>query len=382
MVASVASLLVLVSACSIPSRPVWWPKPSKSHASVHRHSTVRANSDLAIVTRPWHKGSPELGIQVYWTGNKSDSDAVISAKARRIINYAISLNANSVALTFPFYTRGITASSVYADPVTTPSPAHIAIFLAQAAKSHLRVMLRPILNENALVAQNPNAWRGSIEPADRHAWFASYRHLLVPYAEAAQAGKAATFVVGAELDSLEGDPAWPGLIRAVRSAYHGQLEYDENFDEFAAHNTNLPRANLGVDAYPRFALSDRATVATLASAWKTWLGNHTASVRHRVVLSEVGIDAVAGSYRDPGAWLNTTTAPIDLPVQTKWYEAVCRATQAEQIAGVYWWEVSFDADPADPGPYESDRLTFLDRPAQQVISRCFARLSSETVGAH
>jgi hypothetical protein len=349
---------------------------------VHQHHTVSANSDVAVVTRPWHRGIPQLGIQVYWTGNKGDSDAVIAAKAQRIINYAISLNANSIALTFPFYTQGITASSVYANPVTTPSPAHIAIFLAQAAKSHLRVMLRPILNENALVAQNPIAWRGSIEPADRQAWFASYRDLLVPYAEAAQAGKAATFVVGAELETLEGDPNWPDLVHAIRSVYHGQLEYDENFDEFAAHNTNLPLANFGVDAYPRFALSDAATVATLASAWETWLGTHTAAVRHRVVLSEVGIDAVAGSYADPGAWLTTTTAPIDLAVQTKWYEAVCRAAQAEQIAGIYWWEVNFDADPADPGPYESDRLTFLGRPAQQVISRCFAGLSAENVGAH
>ena len=29
-----------------------------------------------------------------------------------------------------------------------------------------------------------------------------------------------------------------------------------------------------------------------------------------------------------------------------------------------------------PGLLKSDRLTFLDRPAQQVIQNCFARLSS------
>jgi hypothetical protein len=34
---------------------------------------------------------------------------VVQAKARRIIDYAISLGANSISLTFPFYTYGITS---------------------------------------------------------------------------------------------------------------------------------------------------------------------------------------------------------------------------------------------------------------------------------
>jgi hypothetical protein len=372
-VAGLAGLLVLVSACSIPSRPLWWPKP---HKAARAASDVQrpVKSPVQVVAKPWHSGMRQLGIDVYWTANSVDSDAVIQAKAERIINYAVSLNANSIALTFPFYTYGLTSDTLYASP-QTPSPAHIAIFLRAAAESRIRVTLRPILNESALVAQNPIAWRGIIEPANRDAWFQSYRRLLLPFAKVAQAGGAATFVVGTELDSLEGDPNWPGLISAIRSVYHGQLLYDENFNEFAAHDSDLPLAAFGVDAYPRFNLSDSATVAQLAHAWDQWLGTHTAAVRHRAILSEVGIDAVPGSYRDPGAWLDTTTAPINLAVQTSWYEAACQAVVTEQIGGVYWWEVNFDYDPADPGPYLSDRLTFLARPAQQVVSSCFASLA-------
>jgi len=49
---------------------------------------------------------------------------------------------------------------------------------------------------------------------------------------------------------------------------------------------------------------------------------------------------------------------------------------AEQIGGgIYWYEVNFDANPANPRPFESDRLTFLDRPAQRVVRQCFAKLS-------
>ena len=85
----------------------------------------------------------------------------------------------------------------------------------------------------------------------------------------------------------------------------------------------------------------------------------------------------AQPYQAPWAWLNTRNAPINTRVQAAWYQAVCNAVSAEQIGGgIYWWDVSFDANPAHPGAFESDRLTFLDRPAQQVIRKCFAKLSS------
>jgi hypothetical protein len=363
MLAGTAFLLTLVAACSIPSRPLWWPHPKQPAPAVRN---------------PWHQGVRQLGIQVYWTANRSDSsDAVVRAKARRIIDFAIRLNANSVTVTFPFFTYGLSSDTVYAKPKVTPSSRHIAIFLAVAERAHIRVTLRPVLNENALVAQNPRAWRGSIEPLNRAAWFRSYQELLLPYAAAAQAGHAATFVLGTELVSLEGAPQWPGLVRSIRSVYSGQLTYDQNQDEFAAGTANPPVPSNNVDAYPQFSLPNNASVARLTSSWDAWLGAHPLSVRRELTLSEIGIDAVAGSYQDPWAWHSTRTAPIDTRVQASWYRAACNAVSAEQIGGgIYWWEVNFDASPADPGPFESDRLTFLDRPAQEVIRSCFAKLSS------
>jgi len=58
-----------------------------------------------------------------------------------------------------------------------------------------------------------------------------------------------------------------------------------------------------------------------------------------------------------------------------WFEAVCRASAAEHIGSVYWWEVNFDANPASPGPFQSDRITFLGRSGQHAIKTCFARLN-------
>lgn len=362
MLVGVVILLTLVAACSIPSRPLWWPHPKYA---------------APTVGDPWHPGMRQLGIQVYWTANRSDSsDAVIRAKAQRIIDYAISLNANSVAVTIPFFTRGLASDTVYAKPEITPSPNHIVIFLAAAAKAHIRVTLRPVLDEDVLLAQNPHAWRGSIEPRNRAAWFRSYHKLLLPYVVAAQAGHAATFVLGTELESLEGAPQWPGLVRSLKSVYSGQLTYDENYDEFAAGTANPPVPSHNVDAYPQFGLPANASVARLTRSWDAWLGVHPLSVRRELILSEIGIDAVAGSYAQPWAWLKTTTAPTDTRVQAAWYQAACNAVSAERIGGgIYWWEVNFDASPTDPRPFESDRLTFLDRPAQHVIRNCFAKLA-------
>jgi hypothetical protein len=371
LLAGAAFLLTLVAACSIPSRPLWWPHPQQA-------ARTAGTLSVQAVRRPWHPGMRQLGIQVYWTANRSDSsDAVIRAKAQRIIDYAISLNANSVAVTFPFFTYGLASDTVYAKPKATPSPSHIAIFLAVAAKAHIRVTLRPVLDENALFAQNLQAWRGSIRPQNRAAWFRSYRMLLLPYVLAAQAGHAATFVLGTELESLEGAPQWPGLVRSVRSVYSGQLTYDQNYDEFAWNTANPPVPSHNVDAYPQFDLPSSASVARLTQSWDAWLGAHPLAVRRDLTLSETGIGAAAGSYQDPWSWLSHRTAPIDTRVQAAWYQAVCNALSAEQIGGgVYWWDVNFDANPADPGPLTSDRMTFLDRPAQQVIQKCFANLSS------
>src|SRR5215469_12124229 len=166
-----------------------------------------------------------------------------------------------------------------------PSARHIKTFVAVAAKAHIRVTLRPVLNEDALVARNPQDWRGSIQPRNRAAWFESYRKLLLPYAAAAQAGHASTFVLGTELVSLEGAPQWSGVVSSLRSVYSGQLTYDENHDEFAWGTAKPPVPGHNVDAYPQLGLPDNASVASLSQGWDAWLGGHPLSERRELILS-------------------------------------------------------------------------------------------------
>lgn len=340
-----------------------------------RDKIVRvARSAPPQVRKRWHPGLPQLGIDVYWVANSSDSSLVVRAKAQRIITYAVGLNANSIMLSFPFFTYGVTSDKVYASSLT-PTPAHIAIFLDEAARSGIRVTLRPILNEDALVAQNRDAWRGSIEPANRAAWFRSYEALLEPYAVVAAEDHVKTFVIGTEFASLESDPRWAGLIHTFRSVFPGQLAYDENYVEFQEDDTKLPLRGFDVDAYPHFDLSDSATIGQLAGVWELWLGHHSLNVRRRTILSEVGITAVTGAYSDPGKWVGIQNDPVEPSIQSHWFSAVCAAVLRESIGGVYWWEVDFDANPASLTPVQDNKITFIGRPSQREIRSCFARLS-------
>jgi glycosyl hydrolase family 113 len=362
VICAVVCALVVLSGCSIPDRPAWWPR-----------SNAAPVVPPLVVKHEWHPGQVQLGIDVYWVANTHDSAAVIRAKARRIINYAVSLNANAIDLSFPFYTYGPTSDVLYASRQTTPSPAHIGIFLAAAAASHVRVSIRPLLDEQVLMKQNQ--WRGSIEPGDLAAWFASYQRFLLPYARAAATGHAATFVVGTELESLERDRQWPALIRAVRKSYDGEVLYDGNFTNYVKHTPMPPAPALGFDAYPHFDLSDQATVSQLAANWEKWMKFRPLASRRRYVFLEVGITAVSGAYNNPGDWTGTVHDPVVPAIQRNWYSAVCRAVSSEHLGGIYWWEVSFDADPAHPQSESSDRLTFLGRSAQTEIRQCFATLT-------
>ena len=227
-----------VSACHIPDRPVWWPSARADTAA-----TTASGASLPVlkVAKPWRPGMRQLGIDVYWVANTTDPAAVVSAKARRIINYAVGLHANSISLSFPFYTDGITSNTLFAQKDDAEPRGHRDVPVRGRQEPHPRDAAadpqrgQPV--QAARLARRDQA-------GHRAAWFASYTKLLLPYAKVASAGHAATFVVGTELNSLETDSHWPALIRSVRRVLPGELAYDENTGSFAAHDESSAASDL------------------------------------------------------------------------------------------------------------------------------------------
>lgn len=311
-----------------------------------------------------------LGIQVYW--NSVGPRAKLEADANRIFNYAVGLGANSVAIDFFFYTDGEHPSRVYGVPGSTPSPATIAMVVANAREHGLRVLVRPLLNDDNIKTIRGD-WRGSIKPRSIGSWFESYYRFLRPYLAAAQESRTTAFGIDTELDSLAPDRHdWAGLEAAAAKLFKGQLAYAVNYGLWQEDRPDQPVPDAALDAYPLLGLTDSATAAELTTAWVSWLRRHRPEqVLKRTVLQEVGIAAVAGAYAGPALTAPSRAAP-DVPVQRKWFAAACTAAKETTMAGIYFFDVNSSDNPSDraaaaryaPG-------SFIDR-SDGVIKACFA----------
>jgi Glycoside Hydrolase Family 113 len=379
--AAVAGLLLLgPTACSAPgsvgggkARTGGIDGASQSAAG----QSARPTPAEPEVTFPWRAGRPQLGMNVYWADDPSDSEAVVRAKARRVVDYLITIDANSVALAFPFFTAGPTASSVFATSAT-PSARRVGVALDEFSRRGLRATLKPLLDEKALLAVSRRSWRGSIQPANRDAWFATYRKLLVPYLHVAQRSRARTFVIGTELSSLESDPRWGALAGQAKGIFRADIAYSVNWDSYVSRPNRMPVDEVGVDAYFPLEVDDDAPTSVLVAGWNRWLDRRAVGPLPDLSFSEVGAPAEDGAYRHPAAWGSTRGHALNLAVQARWFTAACQVARQRKMAGLYWWKVDFHDDPVRADPVHDKHDSFLGRPGEDAIQSCFSAWGSST----
>ncbi len=317
------------------------------------------------VTLPWQPGRPELGIHVYWENNPVDSDAVLRANARRMLDQLVGMEANSLALSFPFFTDNTAASALLPD-VRTPSPDRVAIVIEEARNLGLRTTIRPLLDQS-----NLEGWRGEIAPADRNAWYAAYRAFLEPYLVAAERDRVDTVVLGAELSAMQSDRQWAPLVAWARGIYRGELSYSANWDAYPQAVAGVPVDTVDIDAYPMLGLYSDSSEQAMTEAWGAWLDRTAPGAVRQLVLSEVGGSAESAMVDSP-ARAHTPGAPLDEDIQRRWFGAACRAAQDRGIAGLYWWKFDLHLDPALADPATDRHDTFVGRPAERTIRECFS----------
>jgi hypothetical protein len=310
-----------------------------------------------------------LGIQVYW--NSTGTKAEMEADANRIFNYVVGLGANSVGIDFFFYTNGVYPTQVYGVPGKTPSPATIAMVVANAREHGLRVLIRPLLNEDNIKIVGTN-WRGSIEPPSLTTWFASYYAFLKPYLKAAQRSHASGFNIGTELDSLAPyQQHWTIFESTVAKIFTGKQIYAVNYGRWQEGPPYEPVPDAAVDAYPQFGLGDSATEGQLTAAWVSWLHTQPEQVLRKTVLQEVGIAAVFGVYQLPARAYPEGT-PLDVSVQRKWFASACAAAKETGLAGIYFYNVDSTDQPSKPAlTAKYSPGSFIGR-SDGVIKSCFA----------
>jgi hypothetical protein len=318
-----------------------------------------------VLTR-WQPGMTQLGIDLLWYANPTESIDQVSKQAETDMNYIVGLHANSVDIVFPFYTSSATSNATFAGS-DTPTTTALAVAIQAATKAGLRVTLRPLMDQGSL--GGGSNWRGNIHPSDVASWFTGYEQFLQPYLATAQANGVATFIVGAELSSLAAEPEWPALIAKARIAYHGELAYSSNFDVFQKGDQQPPVDRLGVDAYFPVLVSSDAPLTQLEAAWDFWWSTLPHSIKpSKVVIDELGIAAQNGAYQVP---YNTdfTGEPINTVIQTNWFAAACQAVQQFHIAGIYFWNVDFGNPTEITSP-----SSIVERAGAQGIRKCFSSL--------
>jgi hypothetical protein len=321
---------------------------------------------------PTAKAVPaDLGIDVYWHTN--GDPVAVNAAASRVLDYVVSLHANSVGLTFPIFTDGLKPSTVTTVKGITPAPSDLALVIAAAKARGLRVLLRPVIDEGNI--SPAGGWRGSIQPKDTANWFAGYRTVLAPYFALAESTHVEQFVVGVELNSLNGDTTqWQRVVSDATKAYHGEISYAANWDAWYIASAPTPIQLVGLDAYPPVQLSDSASVDDLTAAWTTWLRHRSDATLQKTVIQELGIPAEAGSYRHPNNW-GGSGATVDPQIQTSWFTAACRSAHSLKMRGIYFWMVDSNADPAHAGGYPTG--SFIGR-GDAGIKACFTDIWSRS----
>ncbi|MFG3291062.1 glycoside hydrolase family 113 [Streptomyces sp. NPDC048179] len=331
-------------------------------------TSAAPTTEVAKVAKEWKPGMPQWGAQLYWEDNPKHPLEYVEKQARLQANYLVGLHANSISVSFPFFT-GKLASTTVSRGDKTPTPDRLARVLQIFHEAGLRTTIRPLMDEHSLKAEN--GWRGAIKPTDRSAWFASYEKFVTPYLKAAESEKAATFVIGTELNSLEGDAHWETVVDDAEKVFSGEVAYDANWDNYVEGPITMPVTHLGIDAYFPVKVDDDAPVQDLVDGWNKWLDRKATGSLPKITVAEAGIGAMKGAYHAPGDFY--TKRAVNPQVQANWYTAVCKVVQERKMSGVYWWSIYFDDDPhTKPDDKVASRLDFAGRPlSEKAIKTCF-----------
>jgi hypothetical protein len=370
--ALIVPLVAITAACSplaTPALQTETPRPTEAtrHGSTGAAGAAKPKPQVVPVNRRWRPGAQQHGLQVY-THNANGKTA--DANIESILDYVVGRGANSVAFSFPLYTDGQRPKRVYTGE-QTPSPEVMARIIKASHARGLRVMVRPLLDEENLRTDS-GGWRGTIAPPNLTAWFSSYEQALVPFLKAARTAHADEFVLATELTSLESQRArWKALAKHAGTTFPGTLSYTFNFDSKGPAVVPA-KGSLGLDLYFAVDLAPDATVDQLTRALSQHLLKKPKELRKVMVAQEVGIAAVDGAYQKPWLWGTPKSKGANPAIQVNWFTAACRAVEQTGLQGLYFWMIDSSTDPNDVSPTTEGTAGFVGRPGEKAIERCFA----------
>jgi hypothetical protein len=279
---------------------------------------------------------------------------------------------NIVALIPTWYMDTPEATTIHCDNYHTGAKTYLDEELTATIEALHQRQFKVLLKPHVDCISPPKYWRGDICPVNVDAWFASYRHFILHYAELAAKHRVAMFAVGTELESMQRyTEAWSAVIQAVRQRYPGLLTYAANW--FGNQETKAAGGyrgvgfwhlldGAGIDAY--FPLSDTRdpSLQDLINGWTQYEGDFDGSVKRYnwvaeleawqaqiqkpVLFTEIGYaSADCAAYR-PAA---EPKPPANPALQARCYDAAIRVLAGKPwLQGLIWWGWSPFADAGGP----------------------------------
>lgn len=303
--------------------------------------------------------APRPGVAVGLFSSTTD-DEWAQTLYRQMIDEVAALGATDIQLTIRWVQDDVTSTAIGPQLGITPSDAVVRDCLQYAKRKGLKIFLLPIIH---LEKRSSTAWRGTLKPADRAAWWASYRGFILRYARLG-AKDALLLAVGSELVSMEADEAeWRRLIRDVRAVFPGLLTYSANWDHYLPVKFWDAVDFVGISAYWPIAKTPDDDVATMTARWqaiRNEIGRFALRAKKPIILTEVGYRSDAEGATKP--WLHTRRVPPNMEVQRRAWAAT-RATweKTPWLTSVYAWNWFGQGGPRDTSH------TPRDKPAQAVL---------------
>ncbi len=260
-----------------------------------------------------------------------------------LLNEIAALGATHVALVVPLYQTHAASTALKLHTRLSPTLEAIADAIRLSRRAGLEATLFPIVRLSE--PRSPKEWRGTLAPAHRDAWFASYGELLADLASLGALTGASRLVVGSELSSLDGDLAhWRPLVERIRALFSGTLMYSANWDHYQDVRLYELVDEIGVVAYFNLREPDGPSdVPALTARWRSLrreIEFNLASYQKPFVFSELGYRSRSGSTAAP--WDEVKGGVPDVEEQARAFQAFRQAWTApgqspSRMAGLYLW---------------------------------------------
>jgi len=259
-----------------------------------------------------------------------------------LLDEIVGLGASHVALVVPLYQTHAASTHLRLHTRFSPTLETIADTIRQAKRSGLEVTLFPIVRLSN--PRTPEEWRGTLQPANRDAWFASYCEHLGDLASLANLTGATRLVLGSELSTLDGDlDRWRHIIKLIRAVYSGTLVYSANWDHYRDARLFELVDEIGVVAY--FKLREPngpSDVPALTAGWRRLrreIETDLDKYDKPFIFTEVGYRSRAGATAAP--WDENPGGAPDLDEQRRGFEAFRQAWTTDfprpRLDGLYVW---------------------------------------------